>query len=84
MDDERTGVHVADRVDEADDAAGAAQVEPRQRRAEGVEVEEAVAGEHLVAVGEQPVVDRALLVLRRVEVVPGVGAAARRAQSGDA
>ncbi len=84
VDDERTGVDIADRVDQADDATGAAQVEPRQWRAEGVEVEEAVAGEDLVTVGEQPAVDRALLVLGRVEVVPRVGAAARRPQSGDA
>ncbi len=80
MDHERTGVHVADGVDEADDAAGPAQVEPRQRRAEGVEVEEAVAGEDLVAVGVQPVVDRALLVLGRVEV----GARSRRRGRRDA
>ena len=84
VDGERAGVHVADRVDEADDPAGAAHVQPGQRRAEGVEVEEAVTGEDLVAVGEQPAIDRALLVLGRVEFVPRVGAAARRAQPGDA
>jgi hypothetical protein len=47
VDDERAGVHVADGIDQAHDAAGAAQVEPGQRVAERVEVEERVAGEHL-------------------------------------
>ena len=46
-------------------------------------MEERVAGEHVVAVGEQPVVDLALLGVGRVQVVPGVGAAAGRAQAGD-
>ena len=35
VDDERAGVDVADRVDEADDPAGAAHVEPGQRRCRG-------------------------------------------------
>ena len=46
-------------------------------------MEEGVAGEHVLAVGHQPVVDLALLGLRRVEIVPRVGAAARRAQPRD-
>ena len=84
MDGERACVHVADGIDQADDPAGSAHVQPGQRRAEGVEMEEAVTGEDLVAVGVQPAIDRALLVLGRVELVPRVGAAARRAQPGDA
>ena len=84
VDHERAGVHVADRVDQAHDAPGAAHVEPGQRLAERVEVEERVAGEHVVAVGQQPLVDLALLGVGRVQLVPRVGAAARRAQAGDA
>ena len=61
MDHERAGVDVADRVDEAHHPAGAAHVQPGQRLAEGVQVEERVAGEHVVAVGQQPPVDLALL-----------------------
>ncbi len=84
VDDERAGVDVADRVDQADDAARATHVQAGQRLAERVEVEERVAGEDVVAVGQQPAVDLALLVVGRVEVVPAVRAAARRAQAGDA
>ena len=84
MDDERAGVHVADRVDQAHDPPGAAHVETGQRLTERVEVEERVAGEHVVAVGEQPAVDLALLLVRRMQVVPRVGTTARRAQAGDA
>ena len=43
---------------------------------ERVEVEERVTREDVVAVGEEPVVDLALLLLCRVEVVPRVGTAA--------
>ena len=57
MDRERAGVDVADRVDQADDAAGAAEVQPGQRLAVGGEVEERVAGEDVLAVREQPVVE---------------------------
>jgi hypothetical protein len=52
--------------------------------AECIEVEERVTGQHVVAVGEQPLVDLALLRLRGVQVVPGVGPATRRAQARDA
>src|SRR5690606_38325847 len=71
-----------DRVDEADDAAGAAHVEPGQRVAARVEVEERVAGEHLPAGGEQPLVGLALLGIGRGQLVPGGGAAAGRARAG--
>ena len=84
MDHERAGVHVADRVDQAHDPPGTAQVEPGQRLAERVEVEERIAGEHVVAVGEQPAVDLALLLVGGMQLVPRVGAAPRRPQPGDA
>ena len=45
VDHERAGVHVAHRVDEADDPAGAAQVQSVERLAECGEMEEGVAGE---------------------------------------
>ena len=83
VDRERAGVDVADRVDQADDAPGAAEVQPRQRLAVAGEVEERVAGQHLLAVAEQPVVELALLGGGRVQLVPDVGAAARRPQPGD-
>ena len=47
-------------------------------------MEERVAGEHVVAVGEQPLVDLHLLRVRRVQVVPRIGPAPRRAQASDA
>ncbi len=65
VDHERAGVDVADRVDQADDPTGTTHVEPGQWLfAERVEVEERVAGEHVVAVGEQPVVEIDLLLGR--------------------
>ena len=83
MDGERAGVDVADRVDQADHPAGAAEVEARAAASPNAgEVEERVAGEHAVAVGEQPVVELALLRRRRVQLVPHVGAAAGRAAAG--
>jgi len=48
-----------------------------ERLAEGVEVEERVAGEHLLAVGQEPAVDLALLVGGRVQLLPRVDAPAR-------
>ena len=83
VDHERARVHVADRVDEAHDASRTAHVETGQRLAERVEVEERIAGQHVVAVGEQPLVDLALLGVRRVQLVPRVGTTARRAQPRD-
>ena len=83
VDGERAGVDVADRVDQADHPAGAAEVEPGQGLAERRQVEERVAGEHVVAVGQQPVVEVALLGLGGVQLVPDVGPAAGRAQPGD-
>ena len=83
VDREGAGVDVADGVDEADDATRAAQVQARQRLAVGGQVEEGVAGEHVFAVGEQPVVELALLVGGRVQLVPDVGAATRGSQPGE-
>src|ERR1700748_515552 len=62
VDGERARVDVADRIDQADHAAGAAQVQAGQRVAVGGQVEERVAGQHLLAAGAQPVVEIALLV----------------------
>ena len=75
MDRERAGVDVADRVDQAHHAPRAAQVQAGKRLAVGGEVEERVAGQDVLAVRQQPVVDVALLLLGRVEFVPHVGAA---------
>src|SRR5699024_5171465 len=50
----------------------------------GRQVEERVAGEHVVTVGDQPVVELALLLGQRVQLVPHIGPAAGRAQPGDA
>ena len=61
MDGERARVDVADRVDQADHPARAAQVQARQRVAVGGQVEERVAGQHLLAAGRQPVVELPLL-----------------------
>ena len=83
MDHERAGVDVADGIDEAHHASGAAQVEPRQRLAEGREMEERIAGEH-VGAAHDPVVEVALLGLGGMQVVPGFGATTGRAQAGDA
>src|SRR5689334_15816020 len=67
---EGAGVHVADGVDQAHDAAGAAQVEPGQRAAVAAEVEERIAGEHVRAMSRQPVVQLALLGGGRAQLVP--------------
>ena len=84
VDHERAGVHVADRVDQAHDAPGAAHVEAGERLAEGVEMEERVAREDVGPVGEEPAVDLALLLVRRAQLGPAVRAATGRPQSGDA
>ncbi len=75
MDGEGTRVHVPDGVDEAHHAAGAAQVQTGQGCAVRGEVEEGVAGEHLVAVGDEPVVQFALLLGGGMQLVPHVRAA---------
>ena len=79
---ERAGVHIADRVDEAHHATGAAQVETGQRFAERGEVEERVAGEHMRA-GEQPVVELDLLGARGMQLMPGVDAATGGTEPGE-
>jgi hypothetical protein len=81
-DGERAGVDVSHRVDQADDPAGAAEDQPGQRPAVGRQVEERVAGQHVLAVGDEPVVERALLVGRRVQLVPDIRATAARPQPG--
>ena len=82
MDGERARVDIANGVDQADHAARAAQVEAGQRLSVGRQVEERVAGQHLLAAVCQPVVELALLAGRRVQLVPHVGAAARWPQPG--
>lgn len=82
MDGEGAGVDVADRVDQADDASGTAQVEAGERCTVRGEVEEGVSGQHVVAVGQQPVVQLTLLCRGRVQVVPDVGSAAGGTQPG--
>ena len=84
MDGEGAGVDVTDRVDQAHDPAGAAQVQSRQRLAVGREVEEGVTGEDSLPVQDEPVVELALLGLGRVQLVPHVGTAPTRAQPGQA
>ena len=83
MDGEWAGVDVAHRVDQAHDPPGAAHAEPRQRAAVAAEVEERVAGEHLLAVGHQPLVELALLFSGGMEIVPHVRAPAGWAQPGE-
>ncbi len=84
MEDEGASIDVADRVDQAHDATGAAQVEARQVLvAQRVQVEERVAGEgHRVI--EEPVVELDLLLGQGVELVPGVGTAPGRTEAGEA
>ena len=77
MDGERAGVDVAHRVDQAHHPSGAAQVEPGQGLAVAGQMEEGVAGEHVLAVGHQPVVEDPLLVGGGMELVPHVGAPPR-------
>ena len=84
MDHEGARVHIAHRVDEAHDAPGPAHVQAGQWITERVQVEEGIARQHLLAVGEQPVVDLALLAVRGMEVVPAVRTAPARAQPRDA
>src|SRR6266487_3684975 len=72
VDGERAGVDVADRVDQADHPARAAQVQARQRVAVGGQVKERVAGQHLLAAGLQPVVELPLLGGGGVQLVPDV------------
>ena len=86
MDGERAGVHVTDRVDQAHHPSGPAHVQPGQRPgcAQAGKMEEGVAGEHPFALGHQPVVELYLLIRGRVQLIPHVGAAARRTKAGDA
>src|SRR5258706_14831001 len=72
---ERAGVHVADRVDQADHPPCPAHVETGQALAVPGKVEERVTGQHVLAAGDQPVVQLALLSGRRVQLVPDVRAA---------
>lgn len=83
MDREGARVHVPDRVDQAHHPAGAAQVEAGQCLTVGGQVEERVTGQHRLAVCQQPVVQQALLLPGRAQVVPDIGAAAGRAQPGE-
>src|SRR5207302_2389993 len=80
--DEGTGEHVAAGIDAADDAAGAAHVEPVERLTERGEVEEGVTGEH-VGMGTEPAVQGAVLRLGQAQLLPHLQAAPRRTQPGE-
>ena len=82
VDDERAGVDIADRIDQADHSPGATQVQAVERIAEGREVEERIAGEHRGAI-EQPRVELALLGVGQVELVPGVSTPSRWPKAGE-
>ncbi len=82
VDGERAGVDVTHRVDQAHHPARATHVQPGQRLTEGRQVEERVAGEHTVAVAQQPFVEFALLFGQRVQLVPHIRAASGRTQPG--
>ena len=84
VDRERARVDLTHRVDQAHDPSGTAQVQPRQRLAERGEVEERVTGQDVLTVGHQPVVEDALLLGQRVQLVPHVRATARGPQPGQA
>ena len=85
MDGERAGVHVAHRVDQAHHPAGSAHVQAGQRAglAERRQMEEGVAGEHPLPLGDQPVVELNLLGGGGVQVFPDIRAPARGPQPGD-
>ena len=82
MDRERARVHVTHRVDQADDPAGATHAQAGQWVAVPGEMEEGVAGEHLLAPGQQPAVQLPLLDGGEVQVPPDGSAPAGRAQPG--
>ena len=63
--------------------SGATEVQPGQRVSVAGQVEERVAGKHVLAVRDEPVVELALLLRSDVQVVPDVGAAPGRPQPGD-
>jgi hypothetical protein len=82
MDGERAGVHVAHGVDQTHHPAGTAQVQSGQRFAQAGEVEEGVARQHLLAAGQQPLVQLSLLRRGGMKFVPHVGAPPGRSQPG--
>ena len=77
----RAGIHIANRINETDNPAGTAEVEPGQRLAKGGEMEEGIAGEHMGA-GQQPVVQLDLLGTGGMQLMPGVDAATRGTEAG--
>ena len=78
MDGEGAGIDVTHRVDQAHHPAGAAEVQSGQGLAVAGQMEERVAGEHLLPVDHQPVVKDALLSSGGMELVPHVGPPTRR------
>ena len=52
MDNERARVDITNRIDQAHNTAGSAEIEARQTLAEGVEVEERITGQHIFTVTE--------------------------------
>ena len=73
--------YVADRIDQANHTAGTAQVEAVRRLSQCGQVEEGVTGQDVGPV-QQPPVQHALLLGGRVQGLPGVHPAARRAEAG--
>ena len=85
MDGEWARVHVADGVDQANHPAGSAHVQASQGTglAERRQMEERVAGEPPLALGDQPVVELNLLRSGRVQIFPDVCAPPGGTQPGD-
>ena len=82
MDDERTGVHPTDGIDETGPPRpGTTQVEAREWVTQGREVEERVARQDVGPIHE-PVVELTLLGLGGMQFVPRVGPALRLVGAG--
>ena len=84
MNHEWTCVDVADRIDQAHHSTCSAHVEPGQRITEGIQVEERVSGQNVLAMREEPFVDLALLGVGRMKFVPCIGTSTRGAKASDA
>ena len=86
VDRERAGVHVADWVDQTDNPASAAQIQPRQRTglAEWRQMEKRITRQNVITALHEPVVQLHLLFGGWVQLVPHVCPPAGRPKSGDA
>ena len=80
VDHERARVHIADRIDQAHHPPRAAKVQSGQRGAVAAEVKERVTGQHILAVGQQPLVQLALLRRGGVKAIPHLSATPGRPQ----